>query len=93
MTGILYVWRIWICAGCQQDCIWGKYLDQPLSPAEYDQVFEIDDAILAHEFISLMGESIFETVPPLASQPEFSFTGFDVCREEFLSLFKELTEK
>lgn len=74
-----------------QDCIWSKFLDQPLCPTEYAQVFEIDDAILAHEFINLMGESIFEVVPVLSSQPEFSFTGFEKCREEFLALFKELT--
>lgn len=76
-----------------QNCIWEKFLDQPLSPTEYDQVFEIDDAILAHEFINLMGESIFEVIPPLSSQPEFSFTGFAQCEKDFLALFYELTTK
>ena len=76
-----------------QNCIWDKFLDTPLSSAEYDQVFLIDDNILAHEFINLMGAKIFETTPELSSEPEFSFTGFEQCQQEFLALFRKLTEK
>ena len=75
-----------------QDCIWGKFLGESLSPAEYDQVFTIDDGILAHEFIHLMGEKIFDPTPELLSQPEFSFTGFETCQQEFLELFRQLTQ-
>ena len=74
-----------------QDCIWGKFLPRSLTSEEYDRVFEIDDDILAHEFINLMGESIFPVTPELSSQPEFSFTGFTQCEKEFLELFQELT--
>lgn len=75
-----------------QDCIWGKFLERPLSPMEYDQVFEIDDAILAHEFINLMGAAIFDPTPAIYSKPEFAFTGFERCQEEFLALYKQLTD-
>lgn len=74
-----------------QDCIWAKFLDQPLSPAEYDQVFEIDDAILAHEFINLMDAKIIEPTSVILSQPEFAFTGFEACTNAFLALFQKLT--
>ena len=73
-----------------QNCIWGKYLDQPLSPAEYAQVFEIDDAILAHEFINLMDAKIIDPTPVILSEPEFAFTGFETCTREFLDLFRYL---
>ena len=76
-----------------QDCIWAKFMKRPLSPVEYDQVFEIDDAVLAHEFIQLMGASIFEPTPVICSEPEFPFMGFERCQQEFLALFRELTAK
>ena len=74
-----------------QNCIWGKFLDQPLSPVEYAQVFEIDDAILAHEFIQLMDAGIIDPTPAIFSKPEFAFTGFETCTQEFLELFRDLT--
>ena len=74
-----------------QEVIWNKWLDAPLTEQEYKQVFEIDDAILAHEFINLMGEAIFDVTPELQSQPQFAFTGFAECTEEFLTLFRALT--
>ena len=76
-----------------QDCIWNKYLGRPLCPAEYNQVFEIDDAILAHEFIQLMGAAIVDPTPVLFSVPEFTFTGFPQCQQEFLELFQQLYHK
>ena len=76
-----------------QDCIWGKFLNRPLTQEEYDQVFEIDDAILAHEFIHLMGAAIFDPTPAIASEPEFAFTGFNQCQQDFLAIFQELTTK
>ena len=75
-----------------QNCIWDKFLGRPLSPTEYDQVFEIDDAILAHEFINLMGVAIIDPTPELFSQPQYAFTGFEQCQQEYLALFRELTE-
>lgn len=75
-----------------QDVIWKKWLKEPLNEEETKQVFGIDDAILAHEFIQLMGAKIFDPTPTIFSTPEFSFTGFEACTQEFLSLFRQLTE-
>ena len=74
-----------------QEMLWNQYLTAPLTEEENKKVFEIDDAILAHEFVNLMGESIVEKMPEIYSVPEFSFTGFARCEQEFLQLFHELT--
>lgn len=73
-----------------QETIWNKWLGQPLSEEERVKVFQIDDDILAHEFLALMGAGIIEPTPVLSSVPEFSFTGFEVCAREFLTLFHSL---
>jgi len=74
-----------------QEMLWNIWLDTPLTKEEEVQVFQIDDAILAHEFVNLMGESIVEEMPEIYSKPEFSFTGFEQCTQAFLQLFRELT--
>ena len=74
-----------------QETVWNKWLDEPLNDEERRQVFEIDDAILLHEFLELMGEKIASTVPQLLSEPQFEFTGFTECQQEFLELFYALT--
>ena len=76
-----------------QACIWEKFLNRPLTSEEYDQVFDIDDAILAHEFIQLMGARIFDPTPVIYSEPIFPFMGFEGCQQEFLELFRKLTAK
>ncbi len=76
--------------GPLQDLIWSKWLSAPLTSAENTQVFEIDDHMLAHEFIHIMDTKIVEPTPELLSNGEFSFTGFDTCRQEFLQLFRQL---
>ena len=73
-----------------QEIIWNKWLDTPLTEEERRQVFEIDDAILAHEFINLMDASIVDPTPELCSAPEYAFTGFEACSREFLTLFEAL---
>lgn len=73
-----------------QALIWEKYLGTPLTAGEEKQVFEIDDDILENEFPALMGAKLKETVPELASEPQFAFTGFTTCEQEFLALFEKL---
>ena len=73
-----------------QDAIWAKYLEESLTKEEYDRVFEIDDAILYHEFVALMDARLSDEEPTLSSMPEFAFTGFEQCEEEFLRLFRRL---
>lgn len=77
-----------------QDMIWNKWLDQPLTEAETEQVFDVDNAMLYHEFIALMnGTKLYDQEPPLSSEPEFAFRGFEPVQQEFLTLFHELTNQ
>lgn len=76
-----------------QELIWNKFLGEPLTAEEQVQVFEIDDAVLAHEFLNLMEAKLFDPTPVLCSVPEFTFTGFETCREEFLRLFRKLIDE
>ncbi len=73
-----------------QETIWIKYLGTPLTEEEDRQVFAIDDDVLWHEFVNLMGAALSNNEPALATVPEYSFTGFDACREEYLQLFNQL---
>lgn len=75
-----------------QEAIWNKWLDAPLTEEERRQVFAIDDAILAHEFLQLMDTRLVDEIPEILSAPEFSFTGFPACEQGFLQAFLELTK-
>ena len=74
-----------------QDAIWNKWLETPLTQEETAQVFSVDDDILLHEFTELMGARIAPYLPNLHTAPQFSFTGFQQTKEEFLTLFTQLT--
>jgi hypothetical protein len=76
-----------------QEMLWNIWLDAPLTEIERAQVFQIDDVILLHEFLQLMDAKIAEEIPEIFSEPEFSFTGFEQCTQEFLQLFRALTAK
>ena len=71
------------------------YLSDVTRPVqkEYDLVFEIDDAILYHEFVALMDARLSDEEPTLSSMPEFAFTGFEQCEKEFRWLFQRLSSK
>ena len=73
-----------------QNLIWNKWLSAPLTEAENAQVFQIDDDMLANEFVHIMNVKIVDPTPVLLTTGEFSFTGFDTCRQEFLQLFHQL---
>ena len=76
-----------------QDAIWNKYLAEPLTREEYGCVFEIDDAVLYHEFAALMDARLWDEEPVLCSMPEFGFTGFEQCEREFLHWFRQYRER
>lgn len=76
-----------------QAAIWAKWIAPALTEEEEKLVFLVDDDILEREFIALMEYQLSETLNPVYSQPEFSFTGFETCENEFLQLFEELTEE
>ena len=73
-----------------QDAIWLKYLGNPLSREEYAQVFEIDDMMLYHEFLSLMDTRLWDSEPRIYSAPRFAFMEFADCRELYLHFFSKL---
>lgn len=75
-----------------QNAIWLKFLGEPLTVEENRQVFAIDDDVLWHEFVQLMGAALSDTEPVLASTPIYDFMGFVPCREEYLRLFTALSE-
>ena len=74
-----------------QETIWNKWLGGPLTEEERKQVFDIDDAILAHEFLNLMEAKIAYHIPEIHSVPQFAFTGFNASKQQFLRLFRQLT--
>lgn len=73
-----------------QDLIWRKYMGGPLTREEHDQVFDIDDAILHHEFVALMDTKLSDIEPKIQSAPIFDFMGFTQCEAQFLQHFEEL---
>lgn len=75
-----------------QDAIWQKFLGEPLTEEENRLVFLIDDHILENEFPALMGAQLYDTVPALSSVPQFEFQSFQATEQEFLELFRELTQ-
>lgn len=75
-----------------QNVIWTKFLGSPLTQEEEDQVFAIDDDILENEFPALMGAQLKETVPQLQSRAQYEFESFLKTEQEFLSLFRQLTQ-
>lgn len=73
-----------------QDLIWKKYLGCLLTEEEYTQVFEIDDAILYHEFVALMDMKLEPVEPELKSKPVFSFSDFAYYDQLFQDSFESL---
>ena len=74
-----------------QDAIWHKWL-QPLTEEEYRTVFEIDDALLYHEFYTHTGMKLADTEPKILSKPSFAFEEFSKVEQAFLDAFYELTQ-
>ena len=70
-----------------QDIIWSKYLGEPLTEDEFEQVRDIDDAILYYEFIYFMNEAIYEKQPELKSSPTFEFQTFEKVENTFIENF------
>ena len=69
--------------------ILAKWLDAPLTGSEYAQVFEIDDAMLYHEFLALMGQEIL-TPRELKSKPSFDIIPFKDAERGMLREFSAL---
>lgn len=76
-----------------QDLIWEKYLGTPLTPEEYTQVFDIDDAILYREFLALMDTPLGLVEPVLRSEPNLVFPGFAETEQAFLDCFRSCCDE
>ena len=76
-----------------QASIWHILGVTRLTEAEEEKVYEIDDAMLYHEFLQLMDESISEKKARLKAQPNFSERYFKEVEQEFLLLYKDLFAK
>ena len=75
-----------------QEAIWNKYLAEPMTPEERKQVQDIDDAMLYHEFLALMGTRLADTQPVLHANPEFDFVGFSYWETRYLQSLSLLTK-
>lgn len=75
-----------------QNAIWNKWIPDSLTERETRQIFEIDDAMLLHEFVVLMDTQLSEQIPELLSKPQFQFHSFSETEAEYLKRFAELTK-
>lgn len=75
-----------------QDAIWNKWLESPLNEEEYHQVFQIDDALLYHEFYTHTGMKLSAEEPQILTKPTFAFEEFSKVEQAFLDAFHELTD-
>ena len=76
-----------------QNAIYCKYLNSPLSPAEHDQVRQVDDDMLEAEFAVLLDKRPIGRVVILASQPTYEFEAFEAVESQFIQLFESLLQQ
>ncbi len=74
-----------------QDAIWNKWLTPALTAEERKRVFEIDDSLLYHEFLTHTGMALQAAAPVIASDPQFIFVAFETVEREFLELFRRVS--
>jgi len=76
-----------------QKAIYSRFGLPDLSAEELWMIGEIDDAMLHHEFVELMGVQIYENEPELKAEHDFSERIMSSVRDEFLAAFRKLTWK
>lgn len=74
-----------------QNVIFDKWITPTLTEKERAQIFEVDDALLYHEFMEIMGERVADTPPPLHATLDFSYAQFSAVEKQYTEMFKELT--
>ncbi len=72
-----------------QDIIYEKFVGN-LTTQERIIVSEIDDAILYHEFFTLMGVELSEKLP-IKTAPDFVTLDFNTVEKEFIMLYNKLS--
>src|ERR1035437_7139761 len=73
-----------------QNAIYEKFGLGDLSDTEKQQIKLVDDALLYHEFIALMGIPVFDTAPDISMEHEFNLKDFIAVEREFIHLFSRL---
>lgn len=73
-----------------QEAVWNRWLASPLTAEERKLVFEVDDSLLYHEFLTHTGYALADAAPELKSSPCFDFVEFSKVERTFLDTFYEL---
>jgi hypothetical protein len=75
-----------------QGVIFNKFFKVPLTDDELKKVFEIDDAMLYHEFLHFMNLEVMNIKPELINKPSFDFKHFKTVENTFIDKFNCLFE-
>lgn len=75
-----------------QNVIYSKFIGTLPTEDEMKLVCEVDDAMLYHEFKTLMDIELFECKDKLLTKPDFEFHGFEKAENDFLNLFLKLMD-
>ena len=73
-----------------QNTIFDKWITPSLTNEERKLVFEIDDAVLYHEFLNLMDEKTSNEEPETVADLEYDFCDFSEIEGKFISKFNLL---
>lgn len=73
-----------------QNQIFDKWITPPLTEEERTQVFDIDDAVLYFEFLTLTGLRLSMPEPVLKSEPNVALLDFLQVEQQFLQIFSDL---
>lgn len=76
-----------------QNLIFDKWISPPLTQEERELIFAIDDAMLYHEFLQLVGVRLFDEPSKLCSTPILKFVEFSEIEQAFRKSFEKLTVK
>lgn len=74
-----------------QSMIYEKFLKEPLTSQEIQQIKAVDDAMLFHEFKFFMNEELDLKDHALMTRPSFSTKKFSDIEEEYLLFFHRLS--
>ncbi len=74
-----------------QNVIFDKWITPTLTEDERRQIFEVDDALLYHEFMEIMGERVADAAPPLYATLDFSCVDFSLMEKQYTDVFNKLT--
>ena len=73
-----------------QDKIYQKYLSSLPTSEELDLIKKVDDCMLYHEFLPLMGKKLLDYEPEIMTELDFSFSGFGAYERKYLEMFRYL---